>query len=70
MTRLSALMIAALAVAAHALPNHLSDALDWSAGKVSRLGSEDSGVHTATQWSFTDCGPSFIYSLEHAQELY
>ena len=60
MTRLSALVVAALAVSAHALPgaNHLSDALDWSANKVSRIGSDD--AHTATQWSFTDCGSSLL----------
>ena len=54
-----------LALASTALPAVLAspavplvqDAVDWTAGSLSRIGqSSNDGAHTAASWTFVDCG--------------
>ncbi|ORY78070.1 ML domain-domain-containing protein [Leucosporidium creatinivorum] len=33
-----------------------SKALNWGAGALSQVGTNDGGVHTATRWDWVDCG--------------
>lgn len=38
------------------IDNVAQSALNWGAGAISNVGTQDVGVHTMTRWDWVDCG--------------
>jgi hypothetical protein len=38
--------------------SHFSSALDFAAQTISKVGSDDGGIHTTTRWDWINCGES------------